>query len=161
VGIVGIKLYFINGSIQHAGVVLGLGGIAGHMYLGTPFSDTVHIPRLQVVRNLSAVTAACMMVKRSVFEEAGCFSPEFHDSYNDVDLCLKIKNAGYLVVWTPYSEALHFESKSRGYYVISGKRRKIAKETALFREKWQKELDAGDPYYNCNFSLDSADYCIK
>ena len=161
VGAVGIKLYFVNGSIQHAGVVLGLGGIAGHIYLGTPYYDTGLIARLQIARNMSAVTAACMMVRRSVFEETGCFSPEFYDSFNDVDLCLKIRNAGYLVVWTPYAEAFHLESKSRGYYTTSRNKRKIAEETALFRAKWKNELAAGDPYYNCNFSLDRADYSLK
>ena len=161
VGMVGIKLYFLNGAIQHAGVILGLGGVAGHIYLGALYSDTGFMGRLQTVQNMSAVTAACMMIRRSVFEEVGLFAPEFCDAFNDVDLCLKIRNAGYLIVWTPYAEALHLESKSRGYYSTNGKKRKIAQETATFKKKWGKELAAGDPYYNCNFSLDRDDYSLK
>ena len=161
VGMVGAKLYFLNGAVQHAGVILGLGGIAGHIYLGAPYDEIGFMAKLQVVQNMSAITAACMMIRRSVFEEVGLFTPEFCDSFNDVDLCLKIRSAGYLIVWTPYVEAYHLESKSRGYYTTSRKKRKIVQETALFKEKWGKVLDAGDPYYNCNYSLDRADYSLK
>jgi GT2 family glycosyltransferase len=154
VGIVGGKLHFLNGTIQHAGVVLGLGGIAGHIYLGEPHHETGFMAKLQIVQNMSAVTAACMMIRRSVFDEVGFFSPEFCDSFNDVDLCLKVRSAGYLIVWTPYATAYHFESKSRGYYSASGKKRKLlAHETDLFCKKWDKELAAGDPYYNPNLFI--------
>jgi len=161
VGMVGIKLYFLNGSVQHAGMILGLGGVAGHIYLGAPYDDIGFMAKLQIVQNMSAVTAACVMIRKSVFEEVGLFTPEFYDSFNDVDLCLKIRSAGYLIVWTPYAEAYHLESKSRGYYSASRKKRKIARETAFFKSKWGKVLASGDPYYNCNLSLDRADYSIK
>jgi len=161
VGAVGIKLLFRNGTIQHAGVVMGLGGIAGHVYLGAPRDARGYMMKLQIVQDMSAVSAACMMVKRPVFEEAGLFNPEFSDSYNDVDLCLKLRKAGYLVVWTPYAEAYHLESKTRGYNTTPFKKRLLAAETDLFRAKWEKELNAGDFYYNCNFSLTKPDYSLR
>jgi len=161
VGAVGIKLLFLNGTIQHAGVVLGLGGIAGHVYLGASRDALGYMMKLQIVQNMSAVSAACMMIKRSVFEEAGLFNPEFSDSYNDIDLCLKIRKAGYSIVWTPYAEAYHLESKTRGYNTTTYKKRLLAEETDLFRVKWEKELNAGDSYYNCNFSLNRPDYCLR
>jgi GT2 family glycosyltransferase len=161
VGVVGIKLLFLNGTVQHAGVILGMGGIGGHVYLGAPRDALGYMTRLQIVQNLSAVSAACIMIKRSVFEEAGLFNPEFSDSFNDIDLCLKVRKAGYLIVWTPYAEAYHLESKTRGYNTSSDKKRLLAQETALFKTKWEKELDSGDPYYNCNFSLNRADYSLR
>jgi len=162
VGIVGIKLLFLNGTIQHAGVILGLGGgIAGHIYLGAPRDAPGYMMKLQIVQNMSAVSAACMMVKRSVFEEVGLFNPEFSDSYNDIDLCLKVRKAGYLIVWTPYAEAYHLESKTRGYNTTAYKKRLLAQETDLFRTKWEKELNAGDFYYNSNFSLSRPDYRLR
>ena len=161
VGAVGAKLYFSNRSIQHAGVVLGIEGTAGHIFYGTPFGFTGYMGKLQIVQNMSAVTGACMMVKRTVFEDVGLFPVEFHNSYNDVDLCIRIRKAGYLIVWTPYAEAYHFESQSRGYNITHEKKRKLASEMALFKAKWKKELAVGDPYYNCNFSLDSTSYRIK
>jgi len=161
VGMVGCKLYFLNGAVQHAGVILGLGGVAGHIYLGAHYDEIGFMAKLQIVQNMSAVTAACMMIRREVFEKVGHFTPEFCDSYNDVDLCLKIRNTGYLIVWTPYAEAFHLESKSRGYYTTSRKVRKLIQETALFNAKWGKALAAGDPYYNSNFSLERADYSLK
>jgi len=161
VGAVGAKLYFSNRSIQHAGIAIGIEGTAEHILYGAPFDFAGYMGKLQIVQNMSAVTGACMMVKRKVFEDVGLFPPEFHNSYNDVDLCLRIRKAGYLIVWTPYAEAYHFESKSRGYNTTHEKKRKLAGEKALFKAKWKKELAFGDPYYNCNFSLDNANYRIK
>ena len=161
VGAVGAKLYFLNGSIQHAGVILGLGGIAGHIYYGAPHQSTGFMGKLQIVQNVSAVTAACMMVRKQVFTEVGSFAPEFFASFNDIDLCIKIRKAGYLIVWTPYAEAYHLESRSRGYNTTSKKQLSLAMETALFKARWGKELAMGDPYYNCNLSLDKTDYSPK
>jgi GT2 family glycosyltransferase len=161
VGVVGSKLYFSNRSIQHAGVALGIEGTAGHILYGSLFGSAGYMGKLQIVQNMSAVTGACMMVRRKVFEDVGLFAPEFYNSYNDVDLCIRIRKAGYLIVWTPYAEAYHFESKSRGYNTTDEKKRKLVKEIALFKTKWKKELAAGDPYYNRNFSLEDANYSIK
>jgi GT2 family glycosyltransferase len=161
VGVVGMKLYFLNGSVQHAGVVLGMGGIASHVYLGMPYTEMGFMAKLHIVQNMSAVTAACMLMRKSVFEEVGLFAPEFCSSYNDIDLCLKARKAGYLIVWTPYAEAYHLESKSRGYSTTSGQKRKLSQETALFKAKWKEVLAQGDPYYNRNFSIEKADYSVK
>jgi GT2 family glycosyltransferase len=161
VGAVGAKLYYPDNTVQHAGIILGLEGVAGYIYNGESRDFEGYMGRLKVVQNLSAVSAACMMIKKSVFEEVGCFSPEFHTLYNDVDLCLKIRNAGYLVVWTPFAEAYHHKSKTRGYPGTPKKQAEFDEEIAMFKTKWSKELAAGDPYYNCNFSLAKTDYSIS
>jgi len=161
VGAVGCKLYFSNRTIQHAGVVLGVKGTAAHIYYGASNKSAGYMGKLHVVQNLSAVTAACMMVRKQVFEETGFFDPEFHGSYNDVDLCLKIRKAGYLVVWTPYAEAYHLESRSRGYNLTRDKKHKLAMEMNMFKTKWNNVLAEGDPYYNRNFSLENASYSFK
>jgi len=161
VGAVGAKLYFTNRSIQHAGVVLGIEGTVGHIYYGAPLDSAGYMGKLKIVQNMCAVTAACMMVRRNVFEEAGFFEPEFKSSYNDVDLCLKIKKAGYLIVWTPYAEAYHLESRSRGYNITRDKKRQLIHEMDLFKAKWKNDITQGDPYYNCNFSLENANYRLK
>jgi len=161
VGMVGIKLLFLNGTIQHAGVILGMGGIAGHVYLGAPRDAQGYMMKLQIVQNVSAVSAACIMIRKSVFEEVGFLDPEFSNSYNDIDLCLKVRKAGYLIVWTPYAEAYHLESKTRGYETTLYNKSLLAHETDLFRTKWEEELNAGDPYFNCNFSLNKLDYSFR
>jgi len=161
VGAVGIKLYFPDDTIQHAGVIVGLGGVAGHIYTGVPRDTIGYVGRLHYVQNMSAVTAACMMIKRSIFDEVSKFSPEFYSSWSDVDLCLRIRAAGYLIIWTPFAEAYHHESKTRGYPDTPEKQREFAKEIDLFKSKWSKELDGGDPYYNSNFSLARPDYFEK
>jgi glycosyltransferase involved in cell wall biosynthesis len=161
VGAVGIKLYFPDDTIQHAGIIIGMWGIAGHIYYGTPRDNIGYMGRLHIAQNMSAVTAACMMIKKSIFDEVGGFLPEFYASWNDVDLCLRIRDAGYLIVWTPFAEAYHHESKTRGYYNTPEKQREFSKEIDKFKAKWDKELAAGDPYYNCNLSLDRVDYSEK
>jgi len=161
VGAAGAKLYYPNNTIQHAGVILGAGGIAGHAFYKEHRDAGGYMGKLRIAQNLSAVTAACMMAKRSAFEEVGGFSPEIRASFNDVDFCLKLREAGYLIVWTPYAEAYHHESKTRGYNTTPEKKIEFEKEIEQVKAKWAKELDAGDPYYNCNFSLKKADYSLK
>jgi GT2 family glycosyltransferase len=158
VGAVGIKLYYPNDTIQHAGIILGLFGIAGHIYRGFPRYEAGFLGKLKIAQNTSAVTGACMMVRKSVFEKVGLFSPEFPSSFNDIDLCMKIRNTGYLIILTPYAEAYHHESKTRGLFDTPEKQRKNDNDEAIFKEKWSKELAAGDPYYNRNFSLERVDY---
>jgi len=161
VGAVGAKLYFKDDTIQHAGILLKPEGVLGHIYYGLPRETIGYMGKLHFVQNLSAVTAACMMVKRSVFEEVGFFDTKLSVSYNDVDLCLKIRKAGYLIVWTPFVEAYHHESKTRGYYDTLEKQCMFKQEISIFMEKWEEELMKGDPYYNCNFSLNDCCYTIK
>ena len=161
VGAVGAKLYYLNGSIQHAGMILGMGGVTGHIYHGASNDAIGYMGKLQIVQNMSLVTAACMMIRKQIFEDVGCFAPEFPTSFNDVDLCLKLRKAGYLIVWTPYAEAYHLESKSRGYNTNPKRKLRLSQDIILFKERWGKELAAGDPYYNKNFSLDKTDYSLS
>jgi len=162
VGAVGAKLYFPDDTIQHAGVIIGMWeGTAGHIFSSASRDNIGYMGKLHFVQNMSAVTAACMMIKKTIFDEVGGFSPEFYASYNDVDLCLKIRVAGYLIVWTPFAEAYHYESKTRGYYNTPEKQLEFSKEIDKFKTKWSKELAAGDPYYNCNLSLNRDDYSEK
>lgn len=161
VGAVGAKLYYPDGTIQHAGVVLGLGGAAGHLYAGSPGDKEGYMGRLVSVQQVSAVTGACMMTKKSVYERVNGMGSEFAVAYNDVDYCLKLREAGYHVVFTPYAELYHYESKSRGYEDTEEKRFRLEKEAAVFCEKWKRLMEAGDPCYNRNLSLVKADCSLR
>jgi len=163
VGVVGAKLFYPNNTIQHAGVILGIGGVAGHLHKYFP-RDSFGAGdgmRLITVQNFSAVTGACMMIRREVFEEVGGFDEGFSHTFNDVDLCMKIRQRGYLIIWTPYAELYHHESKSRGYEDTPGKQMRFKREIELFRQKWGHLLEKGDPYYNPNLTLDKEDFSIK
>ncbi len=161
VGAVGAKLYYPDGSIQHAGLILGIGGVAGHSHKCFSRESVGYFNRLTIVQNLSAVTAACMMVRRDVFDEAGGFDESFSHAFNDVDLCMKVREKGYLVVFTPYAELYHHESKTRGYEDTAEKQERFKREIELFRQKWGHILEQGDPYYNPNLTLDKEDFSIK
>lgn len=161
VGAAGAMLYYPNDTIQHAGVIIGLGGIAGHCYVNHPKSRIGYLGRLCYAQDISAVTAACMMVKASVFSEVGGLDEEFVVAYNDIDLCMKIRRADYLIVWTPYAEAYHYESKTRGYETTPEKLERFNNEKRKFQNKWKVELEKGDPYYNPNLATDSGDFKLK
>jgi len=161
VGAVGAKLYFDNDEIQHAGVVIGLGGVAGHPYRYFPKYSSGYMNRLKVIHNLSAVTGASLMTKRSVFEQVGGFDEKLAFAFNDIDLCLKMREEGYLVVWTPYAELYHHESKTRGYEDTPDKQERFRHEIEYFRSKWKHVLEKGDPYYNPNLALDKEDFSIR
>ncbi|MGN0289573.1 MAG: glycosyltransferase family 2 protein [Lachnospiraceae bacterium] len=163
VGAVGAKLYYKNKTIQHAGVVIGLGvhRTAGHTHYGQSRENLGYMGRLCYAQNVSAVTGACLMVKKALYEEVGGLEEEFEISLNDVDFCLKLRKKGYLNVFTPFAELYHYESISRGLDDQGQKARRYNAESERFREKWKEELEAGDPYYNPNFSLDRSDYSLK
>ena len=161
VGIVGARLYYEDETIQHAGVVLGFGGIAGHCFVQQPRGNTGYCHRIICAQNYSAVTAACMMVKKKAFDEAGGLSTDLAVAFNDIDFCLKVQAAGYLVVYNPYVELYHYESKSRGYEDTPEKQKRFEGEVLRFQKRWRKELDAGDPYYNPNFTLEREDFSLK
>lgn len=162
VGICGAKLYYPDNTIQHAGVIVGLGGVAGHCFGNMPRDSAGYLDRLVISQDLSAVTAACLMIKASVFKEVGGLDEDnFKVAYNDVDLCLKVRKAGYLVVWTPYAEAYHYESKSRGYENTPEKIKRFQCEMQRFQKKWADFLKAGDPYYNPNLTLDRGDFSLR
>lgn len=160
VGAVGARLYYADNTIQHAGVILGVGGIANHAFLGEDRGEVGYFFRSVCVQDLSAVTAACMMTKRSVFEEVGGLTEEFAVAFNDVDYCLKIRAKDKLIVFTPFSEWYHYESKSRGYEDTSEKQQRLEQESELFRSRWGELLEKGDPYYNPNFSHERADFSL-
>ena len=186
VGVVGAKLYYDDMTIQHAGIVIGLGAhrTAGHTHYKVNKENVGYMGRLCYAQDVSAVTGACMMVKKALYDELGGLSEEFAVALNDVDFCLRVREKELLVVFTPFAELYHFESKSRGSDLKLSKKEQARaakaqntkaaeaggndanvsrydKEAALFREKWKKVIEAGDPYYNVNFSLDRSDYSLR
>ena len=161
VGAVGARLYYEDGSIQHAGVIIGFGGIAGHAFVGEPHDRIGYFARIIVAQDLNAVTAACMIMKKSVFEEVGGFDEEIAVAFNDTDLCLKARKAGYLVVYNPACEVCHYESKSRGTEDSPEKIRRFQSEVEMFRKRWPHVDDRIDPYYNPNMSMRRRDFGVK
>ena len=161
VAAVGAKLYYPDDTIQHAGVVLGLGGIAGHIMCRASREDPGYFGRMISVQEISAVTAACMMVKKADFDEAGGFDETFRVAFNDIDLCMKFRAAGKKIVFTPYAELYHYESKSRGMEDTPEKQFRFDKEVKRFQEKWAQQLEMGDPYYSPNLSVTEGDCSLR
>lgn len=154
VGIVGAKLFFGDDTIQHAGVVLGFGGFAGHVFSFLTDASLGYMMRARINCNYSAVTGACLMVKKSVYDEVGGLTEEFAVGLNDVDFCLKVREKGYMVVYDAFAKWHHYESKSRGYDDEDPeKKKRLEGEVAKFRARWKEILDAGDPFYNKNFPV--------
>ena len=161
VGAAGMMLYYPDDTIQHAGVILGIGGIAGHSHKHYERGSYGYMSRLLVAQNLSAVTAACMMVKASVMRDVHGFDETLAVAFNDVDLCMRIREAGYLIVFTPFAEAYHYESKSRGLEDNPEKIARFNREINRLKEKWGEMLKKGDPYYNRNLTLEYEDFRLK
>lgn len=161
VGIVGAKLYYPDNTIQHAGIIIGIGGVAGSVFVGLPRAFSGYLHKASIQLDLSAVTAACMLVKRSVFEQVGGLEEKLKVAFNDVDFCLRVREKGYLVVYDPYAELYHYESKTRGAEDTKGKIRRFQTEIEYMRSHWIGLLKKGDPYYNCNLSLTKWDYSLK
>lgn len=164
VGAVGAKLYYGDRTIQHAGVVIGLGAhrTAGHVHYKINYDNLGYMGKLCYAQNVSAVTGACLMVRKSIYDALGGLDEAFAVALNDVDFCLRIREKGYLNVFTPFAELYHYESASRGSDLADRKKaERYEEESALFRERWKGLLAKGDPYYNPNFSLDHSDYSLK
>lgn len=162
VGAVGAKLYYPDDTIQHAGVIVGLGGVAGHSHCGFKKTALGYMARLYFAQECSAVTGACLMTKKSIFEEVGGFDEKmFAVEFNDVDLCMRIRKSGYKIIWTPYAELYHYESKSRGYDDTPEKKNRHRMEVFNFKTRWSNELAQGDPFYNPNLTLDRGDFSLK
>lgn len=166
VACVGAKLYYPDKTIQHAGIVIGLGAhrTAGHTHYKQRRENLGYMGRLCYAQDVSAVTGACLMVKKKIYEEVGGLDESFAVSLNDVDFCLKCRGKGYLNVFTPFAELYHYESASRGSDVAdpqSANAKRYDEEAEHFRTKWKAVLDKGDPYYNPNFTLDRSDYSLK
>ena len=161
VGIVGCRLYYPDDTIQHAGIVVGIGGIAGSLFVGMKRGHGGYLHKADLMQDLSAVTAACMMVKREAFIKADGFEEKLAVAFNDVDFCLKVRQAGYLVVYDPYVEMYHDESKTRGTEDTKEKVHRFQQEIEYMRSRWTEILKNGDPCYNRNLSLSKWNYSLK
>jgi GT2 family glycosyltransferase len=160
VGAVGARLLFPNGTIQHVGVITGIGGVAGHMFKCMPMNSFGYFCRAILPQDLSAVTAACMLVKKELFDTVGGFDEErLAVAFNDIDLCLKLRQLGKRVVFTPYAELLHHESVTRGYEDTPEKKERFDREFAAMQKKWGEALTS-DPFYNPNLSYDDGNFQI-
>ena len=161
VGAVGARMYYEDDTIQHAGVVIGFGGIAGHCFVLQPRGTTGYCHRIICAQDYSAVTAACMLVKREAFDKVGGLTEELAVAFNDIDFCMKLRAADYLIVYNPYAELYHYESKSRGLEDTPEKVARFNKEIQTFEKRWPDILRNGDPYYNPNLTLKSQDFSLR
>lgn len=161
IGAVGARLYYEDKTIQHAGIIVGLSGIAGNMLVNLPYGKHAYFGREAATRNVAAVTGACLLCRRELYEEVGFMNEEkFKVAFNDVDFCLKLLEKGYRNIYNPYVELIHYESKSRGYEYTKEQEERFNKESENFKTKWKKYIDY-DPYYNINFSRKSCNYDIN
>lgn len=161
VGAVGAKLYYDDDTIQHAGVIVGLGGVAGHSHKGFARDNPGYMARASIAQNLSACTAACLLIRKDVYDQVEGLDEGYAVAFNDIDLCMKIRASGFLIVFTPFAEFYHYESKSRGDEDTPEKRARFNSEVFRFQERWKKQLKSGDPYYNPNLSPDTEDFALK
>ena len=161
VGSVGARLLYQDDTIQHAGVVVGFGGIAGHTFIGLHEAENSYFHRAMCAQNYSAVTAACMMTKTSVFHAVGGFTEELAVAFNDIDYCMKVRASGKLVVYAPYAVMYHYESKSRGLEDTPEKVARFNREIAIFARRWPEILQNGDPYYNPNLTLRKSNFALR
>jgi O-antigen biosynthesis protein len=160
IGAVGAKLLYPDGTIQHGGVTVGMGGVAGHQYLHKPSDHIGYFGQLAIARNVSAVTGACLLLRRQAFLEVGGLDEvSLPVAFNDIDLCLKLIQRGYRNLWTPYAELYHYESASRGPDLVGEKAARFRREIAIMRERWGEVLDH-DPYLNPNLSLHSTEVAL-
>jgi GT2 family glycosyltransferase len=161
IGCVGAMLYYPNDTIQHAGVLLGLGGVANHAYYHAPRGTCHHFNRAHLVQNYSAVTAACLLIRKHVFEQVGGLNEaDLAIAFNDVDFCLRVRAAGYLNLWTPFAEFYHHESLSRGSEDTPEKLARFHSEVAYMLRTWRGLLER-DPAYNPNLTLDRQDFSLS
>lgn len=159
VGAVGARLWYPDGTLQHGGVIIGVGGVAGHANLRLAKGDRGYFCRAVLQQELSAVTGACLVVRREVYDEVGGLDEKIAVAFNDVDLCLRIRAAGYRNIWTPFAELIHHESASRGYEDNPEKLARFQREIRFMQNRWGDVLDT-DPYYNPNLSMRSGDYTL-
>ncbi len=158
VGAVGARLWYPDGTLQHGGVVLGLGGVAGHAHHRIPRGHPGYFNHAWLQHNCSAVTAACLVMRRAVFEELGGFNEEhLAVNFNDIDLCLRARARGWQIIWTPYANLLHRESASRGHQATRGQKAQFLQEATYMQERWGAELWR-DPFYNPNLTLKPPGY---
>ncbi|MGZ8410091.1 MAG: glycosyltransferase family 2 protein [Hyphomicrobium sp.] len=160
IGAVGARLLYPNGALQHGGVVLGLGGLAAHAHRNAPRYDHGYCGRASLVQSFSAVTAACLVIRKAIYEQVGGLNEtDLPVAYNDVDFCLRVREAGYRNVWTPYAELYHHESATRGNEDTPAKQARFAQEAAYVKQRWGHIL-FNDPAYNPNLTLDHEDFSL-
>lgn len=159
IGVVGAMLYYPNDTIQHGGVMLGIGGVAGHAYTGAPRGYPGHKHRAGLTQTLSAVTAACVVMRAPVYHEVGGLDEGLRVAFNDIDLCLRVRDAGYRNLWTPFAELYHYESATRGYENTPEKIERFKREESFMKDRWKDALDT-DPYYNPNFTLHGTPFTL-
>jgi GT2 family glycosyltransferase len=161
IGAVGAKLLYPNGMVQHAGVIIGLGGVAGHAHKYLERNAPGYCNRAQVVQNLTAVTGACLVVQKSHYQEVGGLNEiDLAVAFNDIDFCLKLVTAGYRNVFTPHALLFHHESISRGYDDTPEKRAVFKKEYGYMKDTWGNKLKR-DPAYNRNLTLEFEDFSLR
>ena len=158
VGCVGAMLYYPNNTIQHAGVIIGLLTLAGHAFKHYPRGSAGYFGRAAFQQNVSAVTAACLMLSADIYREVNGLDESFEVAFNDIDFCLRIREKGYLNVFTPYAELYHYESIRRGDENTPAKKKRFAGEVHRFQLRWHDILEKGDPYYNPNLTLNGEDF---
>lgn len=161
VGAVGARLLYQDDTIQHAGVVVGFGGIAGHTFIGLHRAENSYFHRAMCAQDYSAVTAACIMTKKALFDQVEGFTEELAVAFNDIDFCMKIRSLGKLVVYNPYALLYHYESKSRGLEDTPEKVARFNREIAIFAKRWPDILRNGDPYYNPNLTLRKSNFALR
>jgi hypothetical protein len=155
VGAVGARLWFADETLQHAGVILGIAGVAGHVHRQLPRGQPGYLGRALVAQEFSAVTAACLVLRKQVFDAVhGLDEQHLAVDYNDIDLCLRIRSAGYRIVWTPHAQLFHHESATRGLHRPAGQQQRYDREVQWMQTRWGATLQ-NDPAYNPNLSLQS------
>jgi hypothetical protein len=160
IGAVGARLWYPNDTLQHGGVILGLGGVAGHAHTRLRRGGSGYFGRDQVIQSFSAVTAACLAIRKSIYQEVGGFNEaDLAIAFNDVDFCIRVREAGYRNLWTPYAELRHHESASRGYEDTPEKLVRFDQEAGYMRQRWGRLLNQ-DPAYNPNLTLASLDFSL-
>ena len=159
IGAVGARLWYPDDTLQHGGVILGIGGVAGHSHKGLPMGAAGYFGRATTAQTLSAVTAACLMVRRSVYQEVGGLDEALAIAFNDTDFCLRVRAAGYRNVWTPSAELYHHESASRGYEDSPEKRQRFGEEVRFMQRRWGSDL-LTDPAYSPNLTLSGSDFSL-
>jgi GT2 family glycosyltransferase len=159
-GAIGARLWYPDDTLQHGGVILGIGGVAGHSHKRLTKGQHGYFGRAELIQTLSAVTAACLVIKKSIYEEVGGLDEHnLSIAFNDVDFCLRVREAGYRNIWTPYAELYHHESATRGLENTLEKQQRFQKEVLYMLKRWNGLLDK-DPAYNVNLTLDYEDFSL-
>jgi GT2 family glycosyltransferase len=159
IGAVGARLWYPNDTLQHGGIIIGLGGVAGHGHKGIAKSDNGYLSRATLKQSFSAVTAACLVIQKQIYQDVNGLDERLPIAFNDVDFCLRVKNAGFQNVWAPQAELYHHESVTRGYEDTPTKQQRFRIEIEYMKKRWANALK-NDPAYSPNLTLDREDFSI-